>query len=107
MAHRLEPQRPRPTQVSFPWRATVRSVAVAGLALLPLLHDVAQAADIDTIPAVASTLAIVAAVQRVISLPAVDDWLTRYLGLGAESRTTRKEMNHSERETLTPAVVTD
>lgn len=94
MAHRLHPPPARPTQVSFPWRATVRSVAVAGLALIPLLHDIARAAHIDTIPAVASTLVIVAAVQRVITIPSVDDWLTRYLGAGAQTRNARKDTTH-------------
>lgn len=75
-----------PTQVRRPWRSTVRAVVVAVVALLPLLPDIAEALGIETVPVVASILAIVAAVQRVLALPAVDHWLSRYVGLGAQER---------------------
>lgn len=91
MAHRVSrdtrPQpRTTPTQVLRPWRATLRAVIVAALALLPLLPEIARAANIDTAPAVVSVLAVVAAIQRVITLPSVDRWLGRYLGLGSADR---------------------
>ena len=88
MAHRIQAQtapQGAPTQVRLPWRATVRTVAVALVALLPLFPEIAQSAEIDTVPAIASVLAVAAAVQRVISLPAVDRILGRYLGAGARS----------------------
>ncbi|MFW9221539.1 hypothetical protein [Corynebacterium striatum] len=83
MAHRLDRKSP-PTQVQHPWRSTVRATLTATLALIPLLPEIARAAGIETIPAVASVLAVVAAIQRVITLPAVDSWLTKYLHLGAK-----------------------
>jgi len=75
-----------PTQVRRPWRSTVRAVVVAVLALIPLLPDIAEALGIETIPVVASILTVVAAVQRVLALPAVDHWLSTYVGLGAQER---------------------
>lgn len=73
MTHRAPTQ--APAVVAHPWRATLRTVIVAGLGLLPLLPEIARAADIDTVPAVAATLTIIAAVQRVISTPEVERWL--------------------------------
>lgn len=64
-----------PTQTRYPWRATLRTVAVAALALLPILPDIARAADIDTIPFVVTFLSVTAAIQRVIAIPAFDRWL--------------------------------
>lgn len=66
-----------PTTTRFPWRATLRTVVVAGLGLLPLLPEIARAADINTIPAVVSVLAVTAAIQRVISVPGVERWLRK------------------------------
>lgn len=85
MAHRLEHKEP-PTQVQHPWRSTARATLTAALALIPLLPEIARAAGIDTIPAVASVLTVVAAIQRVITLPAVDSWMTQYLHLGAKPK---------------------
>ena len=81
----LEPPGPettnRPTQVRYPWRATVRTTIVAGIALLPLLPDMARAAGIETVPAVVTILAGAAAVQRVIAVPGVDRWLRDHGGI--------------------------
>lgn len=85
MAHRLQTKQ-IPTQVQHPWRATIRATLTAGLALIPLLPEIARAAGIDTIPTVASVLAVVAAIQRVLTLPSVDAWMTKYLHLGAEPK---------------------
>ncbi|WP_156801756.1 hypothetical protein [Corynebacterium mastitidis] len=69
----------RPTQVRRPWRSTVRSVFIGAVSLLPLLPQIADAANIDEIPAVAAVLAVTAAVSRVLTLPAVEDWLQTHL----------------------------
>lgn len=69
----------RPTQVRRPWRSTVRSVFIGTVSLLPLLPQIADAADIDEIPAVAAVLAVTAAVSRVLTLPAVEDWLQKHV----------------------------
>ena len=76
-----------PTQVNHPWRATARTAAVATIGLLPLLPDIAHAADIETVPAVASTLLVVAALQRVLALPQVEAWLKKnFSWLSAEPK---------------------
>lgn len=85
MAHRMPPAAPRPTQVARPWRATVRSSAVLLLALLPALPEIADAANIDTVPFVVTLLAIAAAIHRVILIPEVDRELARH-GLGSADR---------------------
>ncbi|MDK8887591.1 hypothetical protein QP992_00340 [Corynebacterium ulcerans] len=58
---------------------------------MPLLPEIADAADIETVPAVVSFLTIAAAVQRIITLPSVDRWLTS-IGLGAHP----KDTNHAD-----------
>lgn len=79
------PERP-PTQIRYPWRSVLRSVAVATVALLPVLPEIAKVAGVETVPLVASTLGIVAVLQRVITIPEVDKWLTTTLNAGARKR---------------------
>lgn len=74
-----------PTQVTHPWRATLRVAAIVILSLLPVLPALADAADIDEVPLVVSVLAIAAALQRIIILPPIDALLTK-IGLGAKHR---------------------
>ena len=71
-------RRPDP-QTLRPRIGTMRSVIVAIIGPIPLLPDIARAAHVDTVPAIAATLAVVAAIDRVLALPAVDDWLDRHL----------------------------
>ena len=66
-----------PTVTRYPWRATLRTVIVAAVGLLPILPDIARAANIDTVPVVVSFLAVTAAVQRIISTPSVEAWLQK------------------------------
>lgn len=79
------PERP-PTQIRYPWRSVIRSVAVATIALLPVLPEIAKAAGVETVPLVASTLGIVAVLQRIITIPEVDRWLTTTINMGARKR---------------------
>lgn len=79
------PERP-PTQIRYPWRSVLRSVAVATIALLPVLPEIAKAAGVETVPLVVSTLGIVAVLQRIITIPEVDKWLTSTLDAGARKR---------------------
>lgn len=79
------PERP-PTQIRYPWRSVLRSVAVATIALLPVLPEIAKVAGAETVPLVASTLGIVAVLQRIITIPEVDKWLTSTLNAGARKR---------------------
>ena len=76
----MPPTLPReaPSQVRRPWRTTVRTVMVATVGLIPLLPDIARELDIATIPAVASVLAIIAAITRIVAIPEVDAWLDEW-----------------------------
>ena len=79
------PERP-PTQIRYPWRSVIRSVAIATIALLPVLPEIAKLAGVETVPLVVSTLGIVAVLQRIITIPEVDKWLTSTLNAGARKR---------------------
>ncbi|MFG2071001.1 hypothetical protein ACGFKZ_29490 [Micromonospora tulbaghiae] len=68
-----------PTQTVHPWRATLRTVFAATVALLTLLPVAAAAGGVDTVPAVAQLLAITGAVTRVLALPAVDEFLRAFV----------------------------
>lgn len=70
---------PHPSQVRHPWRAVVRTVITAVLALLPILPQIADVANVDEIPAVAQFIATTIVIQRVLSLPAVEQWLKTYI----------------------------
>lgn len=79
MLERMSTEPPPPSQVRHPWRAVLRTVATATLALLPLFPQMADAANIDELPAVAQFLAMTIVVQRVLSLPGVELWLKNYM----------------------------
>lgn len=66
------------TQVQRPWRAVIRTVVVAAFAVIPMIPEVAHAAGIEEVPAVAVSLTVAATVQRIISLPAVEIFLEQY-----------------------------
>jgi hypothetical protein len=70
----------QPTQVRHPWRATVRTVFAAAIALLSLLPVIAVAGHVDTVAWVSQLLAVAAGITRVLALPGVNDWLRRYAG---------------------------
>lgn len=89
------PERP-PTQVCYPWRSVARSVAVATIALLPVLPEIAKVAGVETMPLVASTLGIVAVLQRIITIPEVDRWLTATLNVGAGKRQEKEEEGNAK-----------
>lgn len=84
------PERP-PTQIRYPWRSVLRSVAVATIALLPVIPEIAKVAGVETVPLVASTLGVVAVLQRIITIPEVDKWLTSTLNAGARKRQEKEE----------------
>lgn len=86
------PERP-PTQIRYPWRSVLRSVAVATIALLPVLPEIAKVAGVETVPLVASTLGIIATLQRIITIPEVDKWLTTTLNAGARKRQEGEDVN--------------
>ena len=81
--------RPRASQARHPWRATSRTVIAAAIALLPALPEIAHETGIDTVPFVASIIAITAMITRVLAIPAVDAWLDNYMpAIAAEKRET-------------------
>lgn len=60
------------------WQDTLRTVSVAAVGLLPILPEIARASGVETVPFVVGVLAVAAAVQRVIAVPAVRTWLVRW-----------------------------
>lgn len=66
------------TQSRRPWHAVLRTSVAALLGLLPVLPIIADALDVETVPVVASTLAVTAAVTRVLAVPQVEVWLRRW-----------------------------
>lgn len=79
MMENMSTEPPHPSQVAHPWRAAVRTVITAGIALIPILPQIADVANVDEIPAVARFLATTLVIQRVITLPAVEQWFKRYV----------------------------
>lgn len=66
------------TQVKYPWRAVARTTIAATVGILPLLPVVAHELGIETIPWVATTLAVTAAVTRILANASVVAWLDKY-----------------------------
>ncbi|MDK4243403.1 hypothetical protein QPX10_06835 [Corynebacterium pseudodiphtheriticum] len=58
------------------------------------MPSIAHAAEVDQIPAVAAFLAVAAAVSRVLQIPAVDQWLDRYLPWLTEKGTNDDRKDH-------------
>lgn len=97
MPENSSPARAYPTQVSYPWKAAVRTMFQTGLALLfavPTIFEAVRQEFGDLLPAsVWPTLAIVSAfavaiagaLSRIMAIGAVNDALSR-VGLGAEPR---------------------
>jgi hypothetical protein len=67
-----------PTQTRHPWRATTRTTAAAIIGLLPILPSIINAFGVSSVPWVAGTLAGIAAVTRVLAMPAVEVWMKAY-----------------------------
>ncbi|MBF6063010.1 hypothetical protein IU500_12460 [Nocardia terpenica] len=59
------------------------AVVVALVSLIPVL---AVAGGIDTVPAVAQVIAVCGAVTRVLAMPAVNDFIVRFLPFLAPER---------------------
>lgn len=80
------PPGPAPaTQVVHPWRATVRTVVAAALAIIPVLPAIAESLGIATIPVVATILTVAGGVTRILAIPAVEEWLHDHLpGMAAK-----------------------
>lgn len=69
-----------PTQVRRPWRATLRTGFAAAVALGAMLPLLVEASGLDeTAAPVGGALAIAAGVTRVMALPAVEEFLRRFV----------------------------
>ena len=69
-----------PIQSAHPWRATIRTLFQAIIGFAAMWGLIVEAFGIDTqLPWVAASLAVTAGITRVMSLPAVDDWLSRFI----------------------------
>lgn len=68
------------TQVRRPWRSTVRTVFQLVVGLAPMMPVIVAASGVDeTLPAVGLALGISAGVTRIMNLPAVEDFLQRFV----------------------------
>ncbi len=84
-----------PTQVTYPWRATARTVfqAFVGLcALLPLIVGT----DVPKAGAVAVALSVSATVTRIMAIPEVNMWLERFLPWLSAEGATMSQPAHTE-----------
>lgn len=72
---------PTPTQIKHPSRATLRTAfaALVGLCALMPIITAQLGLDADKLPWLAVPLAIAAAVTRILAIPAVEDFLQRFL----------------------------
>lgn len=73
---------PAPTQTRHPWRATLRTIFAAGLALASLAPTIAAVGGLDKLtatPAVAQVLAVCGIITRVMAIPGVNDLLRKVL----------------------------
>ena len=68
------------TQSEYPWHAVVRTVFQAVVGFAAMWGLIVEAAGVDaTLPWVAASLAVTAAITRVMAIPAVNAWLGRYV----------------------------
>lgn len=71
---------PETTQQEHPWRATLRTVFAVVVSLAAAWGVVVAAAGVDPeAPFIATSLAVAAAVTRILALPDVDTFLGRFL----------------------------
>lgn len=75
------PQPIMPTQVRRPWRATIRTFFAAFITLAAIAPLIVEATGLNqgTLPWIATVLAVCAGVTRVMALPAVELFLSRFL----------------------------
>lgn len=74
------PSRLEATQERYPWRAVVRTVFEATVSFAAMWGLIVEALGLDETWAwVAASLAVTAAVTRVMAVPEVNSWLERYV----------------------------
>jgi len=75
----MQPQPTTVTQTAHPWRATVRTVFAALVGALLVLPIVVSQLGVGGVPWVASAVAVIGAITRVLAMPAVNEWITEYV----------------------------
>lgn len=73
---------PAPTQSRHPWRATLRTIFAAAIALASLAPTIAAVGGLDKLDeryGVGQVLAVCAAVTRILAIPGVNELLRKYL----------------------------
>lgn len=71
---------PQPTQVTYPWRSTLRTAFQVLVAIAAVWALVIEAAGVDqTNTIIAATVTCAAGINRVMALPAVNDFIARFL----------------------------
>lgn len=73
---------PAPTQSRHPWRATLRTIFQAGLAIASLAPTVAAVGGLDklsTAPAVGQVLLVCGIITRIMAIPGVNEALRKFL----------------------------
>lgn len=66
------------TQTTHPWRATVRTMIAASIAAIPIGQVIARETELDTVPWIASFLALGTVVSRVMAMQATETFLRTY-----------------------------
>ncbi|MFL0579173.1 hypothetical protein [Dietzia sp. 179-F 9C3 NHS] len=70
----------QPTQTQRPWRTTLRTTIAAAWGLVPLWPVIVGELNLDrTIPWVAGSLAVTAALTRIAANPRAEAWLAEWL----------------------------
>lgn len=70
--------RDNPTQTRHPWRATVRTMIAASIAAIPIGQVIARETELDTVPWIASFLALGTVISRVMAMQATETFLRTY-----------------------------
>lgn len=80
--------RPKTTQESQPWKATVRTIFQMLIGFAAMMPQLIEAANLsEATPWVGASLAISAGFTRIMAMPAIEDFLERFLPfLAADKR---------------------
>ena len=69
-----------PTQVAHPLRAVARTIFAGLVAFAAIFPLIITASGLDsTLPAIAAMLAVAGAITRIMAIPAVNDFIVRFL----------------------------
>lgn len=68
-----------PTQVTYSWRTTVRTAFQVIVALAAMWGVVVVTLGLGGLPWAAASVTVAAAITRLMALPQVDDFLTRFV----------------------------